>query len=85
MKLNYGGSWQKVGSLKEASESFRTYIEGNGFGGSDLRRTDGALQLDDGRLMHVSFNGRIWDGSSQDWTNATTCRFNPAAGTFRSQ
>ena len=33
----------------------------NGYGASDLRRTDGdVLDAEGKRIAHVSFNGRLW-------------------------
>lgn len=60
-----------VGTLAEASDEFRNWIDGGNdegefLGGSDLRRDDGALAEVGGPWRgRVSYNGRVWaaDGS----------------------
>ena len=66
-----------VADLADASKVCRTFIERNDLGGGNW--TGGEITKDGKVVAHVSYNGRVWDGRSKDWTNATTCRHNVGA------
>lgn len=77
MQISLGGRKYPAASFAEASNLMLGYCMDYGLGNSDLRRGDG--DLTDGKrvVAHVSYNGRVWDGTAREWTNATTCRYNP--------
>lgn len=46
--------------MAEAATMYRTWIEGNDYGGSDLAQGSGDVLQDGKRVGYVSYNGRIW-------------------------
>lgn len=67
-----------VDDFAAASAAARAYIERNGLGGGNWSGGDITQGRNSRVIAHVSYNGRVWDGPRTHWTNATTCRFNPA-------
>ena len=56
----------KVKDLKEAREVFCRWRDKNGLGGGNMG--ENIVIADDGVITYISYNGRMWDGpSDENW------------------
>lgn len=61
-----------VASIEEARQRFRTWIDQNDYGNSDLRRGAGDV-LEGGTVVaHISYNGRVW-APGEEMQELATC------------
>ena len=70
----------KCETLNQASAAFLAFIQENNLGSRDAGRCvirKGYGRAPEQIVAHVSYNGKVWAGSVQEWTAETELLFKP--------